>query len=122
MLKQTCTYVFEKYFKYKQLCGNSQELFQTLAIMFSKERLVSINEINAGIFFFFVVLVIVQHRCQDMFTLRVGKISTMLGTRTQKKSRAKQGGKKKEVGKKICTLFSLLSSLFQREFIKALLS
>ena len=54
MLKQTCTYVFEKYFKYKQLCGNSQELFQTLAIIFSKERLVSINEINAGIFFFYL--------------------------------------------------------------------
>jgi hypothetical protein len=42
---------FEKYFKYKQLCGNSQRLFQTLAITFSKERLVSINEINAGTFF-----------------------------------------------------------------------
>lgn len=53
MLKQTCTYVFEKYLKYKQLCGNSQELSQTLTIIFSKERLVSINEINAGIFFFF---------------------------------------------------------------------
>ena len=51
MLKQTYTYVFEKYFKYKQLCGNSQRLFQTLAITFSKERLVSINEINAGTFF-----------------------------------------------------------------------
>lgn len=58
-----------------------------------------------------------------MFTLRVGKISTMLGTWTQKKSRAKQEKKKKkEVGKKICALFSLLSILFQREFIKALLS
>lgn len=52
MLKQTCTYVFEKYFKYKQFCENSQELFQMLAIIFSKEKLVSINEINAGIFFF----------------------------------------------------------------------
>lgn len=53
MLKQTCTYVFEKYIKYKQLCGNSQELFQTFAIIFSKESLVSINEMKAGIFFFF---------------------------------------------------------------------
>lgn len=53
MLKQTCTYVFEKYFTYKQLCGNSQKLFQMLAITFSKERLVSINEINAAIFFKF---------------------------------------------------------------------
>jgi hypothetical protein len=74
MLKQTHTYVFEKYFKYKQLCGNSQELSQMLAIIFSKRRLVSINEIHAGIFL--LVLVISQPRCHDMFTLRVGKIST----------------------------------------------
>lgn len=86
MLKQTCTYVFEKYFKYKQLCRNSQELFQTLAITFLKERLVSINEINSGIFFF-LVLVIVQNRCQDVFIVRIGKISTIVGTQIYRKTR-----------------------------------
>lgn len=107
MLKQTCTYVFEKYFKYKQLCGNSQDLLQTLAIIFSKERLVSINEINAGNFS--LVLVIVQHRCQNMFTLRFGKISTVQGTETQKnQERAKQ---KKRGWKKMVHYF-LFSFLF----------
>lgn len=127
MLKQTCTYVFEKYIKYKQLCGNSQELFQTFAIIFSKESLVSINEMKAGIFFFFLVLVIVQHGCQDMFTLRVGKISTMLGTWTQKKSRAKQEKKKKKrLGKKsvhyfLFFLFSFNVSLSKHCFHESLM-
>ena len=46
---------------------------------------------------------IVQHRCQDMFILRVGKISTGLGTQTEKKSRAKQ---ERETGKNLCIIFS----------------
>lgn len=82
MPKQTQAYVFGNYFKYKQLCRKSQVLFQTLAITFSKGRLVSINEINTGIPF--LVLVIVQYRCQDRFILRARKISTMLGAEDMK--------------------------------------
>lgn len=117
MLKKTSTYVFEKYFKYKQLCGNSQELLQTLVIIFSKERLVSINEINAGNFS--LVLMIVQCRCQSMFILTVGKISTVLEDRDPKE--IKKELRRKKVEQKY-TLFSLLFSIsFQCEFTEALL-
>lgn len=68
----------------------------------------------------FLVLVIVQHRCQDMFIRRAGKISTALGQRPKRNQESQAG--KEEVGKNRA-LFSLFLSIpFKCEFIEALLA
>lgn len=66
----------------------------------------------------FLVLVIVQHRCQDMFIRRAGKISTALGQGPKRKQESQAG--KEEVRKNRALLSLFLAIPFQYEFTEAL--
>lgn len=68
----------------------------------------------------FLVLVIVQHRCQDMFIQRAGKIRTALGRRPKRNQESHAG--KEEIGENRALVSPLLSIPFKCEFIEGLLA